>query len=42
MTDYIQVSTTTESEHSAQEIAAALVEQRLARNHRLSPDNDFC
>ena len=30
MTDYIQVSTTTETEHSAQEIAAALVEQRLA------------
>ncbi|MCH7752480.1 MAG: divalent-cation tolerance protein CutA [Planctomycetes bacterium] len=30
MTDYIQVSTTTETEHAAQEIAAALVEQRLA------------
>ena len=30
MTAYIQVSTTTETEHSAREIAAALVEQRLA------------
>ncbi len=30
MTDYIQVSTTTETEHAAQEIAAALIEQRLA------------
>lgn len=30
MTDYIQVSTTTETEQAAQEIAAALVEQRLA------------
>ena len=30
MTDYIQVSTTTETEQAAQQIAAALVEQRLA------------
>ena len=30
MTDYIQVSTTTETKQAAQEIAAALVEQRLA------------
>jgi periplasmic divalent cation tolerance protein len=30
MTDFIQVSTTTETEQAAQEIAAALVEQRLA------------
>jgi periplasmic divalent cation tolerance protein len=30
MTDFIQVSTTTETKQAAQEIAAALVEQRLA------------
>lgn len=30
MTDYIQVSTTTEIKQAAQEIAAALVEQHLA------------
>ena len=30
MTEYIQVSTTTETKQAAQEIAAALVEQRLA------------
>ncbi len=30
MTDFIQVSTTTETEQAAQEIATALVEQRLA------------
>ena len=30
MTDFIQVSTTTETEQAAQEIAAALVQQRLA------------
>lgn len=30
MTDYIQVSTTTETERAAQEIANALVEKRLA------------
>ena len=30
MTDFIQVSTTTETKQAAQEIAAALVQQRLA------------
>ena len=30
MTEFIQVSTTTETEQAAQDIAAALIEQRLA------------